>query len=143
METLKRFVSQFAPMEISNVHKMGRRYYQISEKLLHMKNSIDRDTYGVGVFLGEEKKQFNPSFALLDMIGKKTKKITKINDKGEWLFVCKRDVFEDNIIKSSERGICIVQNELGETLGYGRISKKKNKLNLEPIKDRGDFLRRE
>jgi ribosome biogenesis protein Nip4 len=52
-------------------------------------------------------------------------------------------LFEENFIGKGSLGTAIVQNDLGEILGYGKVSKQKNKLILNPIKDRGDFLRRE
>jgi len=143
MEAIKSFVEKFCSFEIQNVHKTGRRFYQISKELLECKKSINRDFFYIGTFLGETKKEFVPSLALLEMIAKKTSKKVFVNKKGEWLFTCKRDVFEENIVKKNvEKGVCLVQNEKDENLGYGLLQKKRS-LMLKPLLDKGDYLRRE
>ena len=140
MEKINSFISKFCNLHLENVHKVGRRYYQVAPELWKEKESVDRDVYHIGTFLGEAKKEFIPSLELIDMIAKKSNKKLFVNDKGEWMFQCKRDVFEENIIKKNvSKGLCLVQNSKDENIGYGVL----NRNNLKPILDRGDFLRRE
>lgn len=143
MEALKKFVENFCSFDLENIHKIGRRYYQADTEIWDYAQTINREIFGIGVFLGENKKEFTPSLALLEIISKKSQKKVFVNPKGEWLFTCKRDVFQENIIKKNvEKGICLVQNENDENLGYGILQKGK-KIMIKPLLDKGDFLRRE
>jgi ribosome biogenesis protein Nip4 len=144
MEALKKFVEQFCPFDLQNVHAIGRRYYLVEEALWKIKGEIPRDVYALGTYLGEEKKYFYPSTALLEIIAKKSSKKIVVNERGEWLFTCKRDVFMENVLKSNvDRGLCLVQNEHDENIGYGIIDRKGKATMIRPLLDKGDFLRRE
>ena len=114
----------------------------MGEDLKNLK--IDRETHSKGLFLGEDKKGFKPSLALLEMIAKDSKRKAFLNEKGAWMFICGRDVFGESIEKSSvEEGLVLVQNDKDENLGYGKIWKKKGELFIKNILDKGDYLRRE
>lgn len=143
MEKIKKFVERFCIFDILNIHKIGRKYWQVIPEVWDYKETIKKDTFYLGVFLGEEKKEFIPSLGLLEIISKKSAKKVFVNKKGEWLFTCKRDVFGENILKKQvQQGACLVQNEKDENIGYGIFQNKKNSI-LKPLLDKGDFLRRE
>ncbi len=143
MEALKQFVEKFCNFELENIHKMGRKYYQADPLLWNYSKDIKRDLFHIGLFLGETKKAFIPSLALLEIISKKSQKKVFLNERGEWLFTCKRDVFQENITKSNiQNGLCLVQNEKDENVGYG-VLQHGGKHMLKPLLDKGDFLRRE
>jgi ribosome biogenesis protein Nip4 len=102
--------------------------------------------FGVGIFLGEEKKYFEPSPALIELIaGKVTEHKAIVDEKAAWLFLCGRDIFDKGVKEkgtATNKGYLLVQNEEGENLGYGLHSHQKNIL-IKHLQDRGFYLRRE
>lgn len=145
MNKLTQFCKQFSDMEILDVIQIGRRYYQAPKNLLAIKDQVtSRDVYSIGVPLGEEKKGFEPSPALLEMLAKNSMKKAYINKRGSWLFLCKRDVFEESIVSTTvKEGLVLVQNEHDENLGYGELKHIRGKAFIKLLLDRGDYLRRE
>jgi ribosome biogenesis protein Nip4 len=124
--------------------KIGRFFYLAEQPLISLQARIKRDAFGAGLFLGEQRKQFEPSLALLELLSQKTKKKAFVSEAAEWLFLCGRDVFENNIVKlEAKKGLVLVQNLKNENLGLGELSKKGNKAVIKNLLDRGDFLRRE
>ncbi len=142
---MKNFVKKFTDEEISDVVKIGRKYFQVSEEMQKVLGElkINRDPEHAGIFLGEKiGKEFSPGMGLLDIIGKMTTKKAVIDEKSEWLFLCDRDVFKDSVIKCNvQKGFVLVMNKKDEVLGYGIV--QKGNVMIENKLDRGDFLRRE
>jgi len=141
-----KFTQQFTNIEMTDIRRVGRNFYQAEERLWEIKNGVKRDIYSLGLFLGEEKMGFSPSPALMELISKfpdaQSKKIF-INRKAEWLFLCGRNVLSDSIAKNPNRlseGLVIVQNENDENLGYG-LFKKEDTLIIKHILDKGRYLR--
>ena len=140
MKPLNEFIENFTEEKPENVVKKGREYYIVTPKLQKIANEIERNYFSIGVPLGEYKKNFKPSLSLLDWLSKRTEKKVFINKKTEWLFLCGRDVFTENIIKINvKKGKVLVQNEKDENIGLGIL----NDSGIRHIMDRGDFLRRE
>lgn len=149
------FIRQFSDMKITAV-KIGNEYYHCPEPVAKLKNSIKVRPYSAGIFLGIRTKggkiEFKPSVALLDILSKNSDKKIFVDKKGEWLFLCGRDLFGKSIKKANfneEDELVLVQNENDENLGYGLIvtdvkhSRNKDKVVVENLLDRGSFLRRE
>ena len=152
MNTLDSFVAYFSDEKIDGVLKIGSSFFKIDEEqaalIREIKKNSGKDPKYAGKLLGETRRgRFEPSVALLDILGKKTKRKIVIDDNAEWLFLCGRDVFGRSILKADvQTGFVIVQNKTGDTLGFGRITDdllKKNKAVVDNKLDRGDFLRRE
>ena len=139
------FVKQFTNYTIENVQKIGKLYFQISPDLFKIKETIKRDIFSMGIFLGEDHVGFKPSPALLDIIAKfpdVTKKIY-VSDRAEWLFLCGRNILGDSVIKNPNNlrdGPVLVQNNLDENLGLG-VFKMENELVIRCVLDRGSYLR--
>jgi len=141
-----KFTKQFTDIEINNVHRLGRNFYQAEERLWEIKNGVTRDIYSLGLFLGEEKTGFSPSPALLDLISKfpdaQSKKLF-VNKKAEWMFLCGRNVLPSSIAKNPNgltEGLVLVQNERDENLGYG-LFKMEDQLIIKHVLDKGRYLR--
>jgi ribosome biogenesis protein Nip4 len=148
MNKLISFVKEFTKDEVKEINateKIGRKYFYLTPELKQARNKIPIEPHAAGTFLGELKNnKFMPSIALLDLLCKYTSKKIIIAKKGETMFLYKKDVFEDNIIKSGvDEGYCLVLNEKNELLGYGELVKKGRQKLLLNLLDRGDFLRRE
>ena len=141
-----KFTKQFTDTELADVHRVGRNFYLAEKRLWEIKNGVNRDIYSLGLFLGEEKMGFSPSPALMDLISKlpdaQSKKIF-INKKAEWLFLCGRNILPESVVKNPNNlsdGLVVVQNEIGENLGYGQF-KKEDTLIIKHILDKGRYLR--
>ena len=140
MKALNEFLEKFTEEKIETVVKKGRNYYAADEELQKLAGGIDRDFFSIGIPLGEYKNDFRPSLALLEWLSKKSEKKAFINKKAEWMFLCGRDAFANNIVNSNvKNGLVLVQNEKDENLGLGLLNEK----GIKNILDRGDFLRRE
>ncbi len=149
------FIRQFSDIKITAV-KIGNDYYHCPDSVAKIKNSIKVRPYSAGIFLGTRAKsansEFRPSVALLDILSKNSDKKVFVDKKGEWLFLCGRDLFGASVKKvnfNEEDELVLVQNENDENLGYGLIvtdvkhSRNKDKMVVKNILDRGSFLRRE
>ena len=144
MDEIKKFISGFTKTDIGNIKKIGRRYFLAEKTLEKTSEKINSEIFSIGIFLGEKKKEFRPTPALIDIIAKHSHKKIFITKKAEWLFLCDRDVFSDNIIKENEKkaGKVLVQNEKNENLGYGELIYGKRKY-IKNLLDKGNYLRRE
>lgn len=141
-----KFTQQFTNIEMTNIRRVGRNFYQAEERLWEIKNGVTRDIYSLGLFLGEEKMGFSPSPALIELISKfpdaQSKKVF-INKQSEWLFLCGRNVLSNSIAKNPNKlseGLVLVQNEHDENLGYG-LFKKEDTLIIKHVLDKGRYLR--
>jgi len=146
LSLFNKFTKQFTDRELSDVHRVGRNFYQAEERLWEIKNGVTRDIYSLGLFLGEEKMGFSPSPALIELISKfpdaQSKKVF-INKKSEWLFLCGRNILSESIAKNPHllsEGLVLVQNEQDENLGYG-LFKREDTLIIKHVLDKGRYLR--
>ena len=149
---IHEFIRQFSDVKITAV-KIGNGYYQCNEKVARVKNSIKAKPFAAGIFLGEKARSgFRPSAALLDILASNSTKKLFVDKKGEWLFLCGRDLFGSSVKKADfneEEEFVLVQNERDENLGYGLVvadvmhSRNKDKEVVNNLFDRGSFLRRE
>ncbi|MBW3014680.1 hypothetical protein KY335_05580 [Candidatus Woesearchaeota archaeon] len=140
---IHKFISQFCDRKFDTV-KIRRNYYLADKSLLDIRDKIKKnmnlEPESAGVFLGTEKKDFTPSFALLELLSKHSKKKAFVDDKTEWLFLCGRDIFKESVKKcSAKEGLVLVQNKHDENLGLGKIVDKKD-LFIKNISNRGKFL---
>jgi len=112
MKEIQQFIKKFSEKEIPNIIKKGRNYYLIKEEL----KDLVKEYFSIGLPLGEYKREFKPTPALLEILSKNSNNKIFINKKAEWLFLCGRDVFEDNIVREGEiKDIFLVQNEETKT----------------------------
>lgn len=142
------FIKIFTDYKFDNIILQGKEYYLVNPETIPVKEKIKLDTFAPGLFLGRQKnKMFYPSPALLDLIAKHSTRKVFINDKSEWLFLCKNDVFGKSINKANvKRGLCLVQNRIDENLGYGKFvapmdNRNLNNMVIKNILDKGEYLR--
>lgn len=152
MQKIERFISRFTENKLLHIIKIGKNYYHVLPELRKLMEkagkNIGREAQYVGIFLGKEKeKNFIPSLALLDMIGRTTHRWVMVDDKAEWLFLCGRDIFSSSVVKANvKKGMVMICNKKKEILGYGDMAgttNKKDNVHIKNILDKGDFLRRE
>ena len=141
---MKEFIQKFTDEDVGNIVKLHKSYYLVNKELTKIMNEISDEPQSVGVYLGEDEK---PSLALLDILAKKSGRKLIVNEKGEFLFICGRDLMGKSIKSSNvDKGLVLVQNGKDENLGYGKIVgdlSQKEEIVVKNLLDRGDFLRRE
>jgi 60S ribosome subunit biogenesis protein NIP7 len=142
------FIRDFTDKSIGNIIKIRNRYYLADKELVELKQKIKLEPEAIGLFLGEEiKNDFKPSPALIDEIAKISTRKIFVNEKGEWLFLCGRDLFGKSVIKANTNyGLVLVQSMRDENLGYGKFIgniNDKERIVIKNLLDKGDYLRRE
>ena len=147
-EFVKRFRTHIILDETLLVEKRNR-YYLLSENL---RRYVSSDFLYAGTYFGEtRRKEFQPSFPLLNMIAKTDANKVYVDEKTEWLFICGRDIFKRGVKKTTgtaKRGnYTLVMNLRGECLGFGQFlvdsTEKRESVAVQNLLDLGDFLRRE
>jgi ribosome biogenesis protein Nip4 len=148
-KTFKEFCLQFG-REVDSV-KIGKRHFSDPNNLLPMAQEHKWDVFSVGLYLGEERRDFIPTSALIDLLAKDNDNRITVGAKAAWLFVCNRDILMDGVLEAGVfkvNDLVFVQDHNGNVLGYGRIvapyhASMRNKTYLKHIFDRGEYLRRE
>jgi ribosome biogenesis protein Nip4 len=148
MKELKDFLASInAAYEPAGLKmNLNNRRFAVSEEVAAHIRDRGRMVYA-GKLLGRTKGEFIPSAALLRELGvvQGPNKLW-VDERVGWLFVCGRDIFAENILKSEgevKEGTCLLVMMGGDCLGYGKIEKRDGKMIVANIFDVGDFLRRE
>lgn len=147
------FTKRFTDEKITDLIEVQKKFFHANPELVELNEklsaNINREPVAIGTFLGEvKKKEFKPSVALLDMLADKTDRKITVDDNGEWLFLCGRDMFGNSVLRWPEKyGTVLVQNLKDEVLGYGTLlgnpQERSGTVAVKTLLDRGDFLRRE
>ena len=146
---LNDFVRKFGNIVLdeAKIVKIGRNYFYADNDLMKIRDAIKKDTFSIGVFIGEEKNYFEPSPLFVEMLSKSdgTNKIKiYVNKKAEWLFLCGRSILLESISKNPhniKEGYVFVQNENDENLGYGLFQQQGKDLIVKNLLDKGKYLR--
>ena len=145
---LDEFTSQFTKKPIPYI-KIGTRFFLENKQLQPL--LLSKGTLELfGYFLGEiKKKQFFPSFNLLDLLSEISDESVIVNEWGEIDFLYGKHLRKRHIIdiQGSLEKDCLklVKNQFDETLGYGRFlgfSEKKAQI-VKHVLDRGVFIKRD
>jgi len=148
MDKFQQFCRQFTSKELEHVVKIGKRYFYDPKGLLDAQHW---EVFSVGLFLGEEKREFQPTSALIDLLAQHNQKRVVVGSKAAWLFLCARDILMDGVLEPGlfdHQELAIVADHEGNVLGYGKVvapfnSKMRNKTYVKHILDKGEYLRRE
>ena len=126
--------------------RMNNQYFLLNDE---MRGSIlDKNLLiYAGKYLGKDQRYFVPSSILLEKLGKEssTKKV-KVGQDAGWLFICGKDIFEENIIDVTGKltlGQYYLVMMKDTCLGYGRYETSDDRRVIHNLFDIGDFLRRE
>lgn len=148
---LTQFIKHFTNEEIiKDVTKINREYFLVGSELKKIIAQIKTKPSFAGIPLGSERgKLFAPSPFLLKKLASSTAKKIIVDSKGEWLFICGKDIFGKSVSSFGSAAaigdFVLVENLHGECLGYGKMvaEKESRGLVVEHLFDIGDFLRRE
>jgi ribosome biogenesis protein Nip4 len=149
--TFAEFCKQFTSEDIPDVVKIGKRYFYDPLHLLKVTQEHKWDAFSVGLYLGEEKKEFQATSALIDLLAQKNEKRVIVGSKAAWLFLCGRDILMDGVFEAGEfahNELAFVADHNGNVLGYGTVvapynTKMKNKTYVKHRLDKGEYLHRE
>ena len=104
----------------------------------------------IGTYLGRAgAKHFIPSLWLLGALAALAPKKVFVNEKGEWLFICGRNLWGASVTRTDgdlKKGdVAFVFNRHDECLGYGTVvaAPGAKRAFLDRIFDIGDLIRRE
>lgn len=135
---LKEFISLFTEeFPRGKIWKKEHKFFLVKEEPYY------KPQY-TGIYLGKIKKIFYPSLWLLQWLKERTDKKVVVDKKGEWMFICGKDVFKKSLnkkFKVEKNDYVLVLNKYNECLGYGIFQDKK--IIVKNLFDIGDFLRRE
>ena len=142
---MKEFIAQFTAQKLfdeSQVRRISNDFFLVQPELAAMLKKITLPPLHTGLYLGRmNEKSAQPSLDLLQMLAKTDAKKVWLNDKGAWLFVCKRPALAASITKAEVQpsDLVLVLNAHDECIGYGMFDGR----NVKNYYDIGDFLRRE
>jgi ribosome biogenesis protein Nip4 len=149
--TFDQFCRQFTDKPLPHVVKIGKRYFFDPKDLLKVAQEHKWDVFSVGLYLGEERKEFTPTSAFIDLLAARNDQRVAVGNKAAWLFVCGRDILMDGVLEAGDlrvNDLAFVVDHKHNLLGYGRIvapyhPKMRNKTYLKHVLDKGEYLRRE
>jgi ribosome biogenesis protein Nip4 len=142
---LRELNSAYNPGE-SEVLRINDKYFTLDPALIDGLKVREGLVYA-GRYLGRDRRLFEPSSLLLQMLASEpdTRKV-HVGRAAAWLFVCGRDIFEENIT-SAEGDLAPGGHFLviysGQCLGYGRYETVWDRIMLRNLFNIGDFLHRE
>lgn len=147
--TFSEFLSEFDAEPIGDVVRIGKRYFWDPTGLSAVVKKHEWDVFGLGVYLGEERRQFRPTPAMIDLI--RTSSVLEVDGKAAEMFLYGKDILMKGVKGNPdfpERKLVIVRDTDGNTLGYGRIASRfdprnGNRVYVKRLLDKGDYLRRE
>lgn len=144
-ELLKAFIAQFTKeniVDFGRVRAIGNDFFLVKPEIAKVLASMTLPPLYAGQYLGRfQDKLARPSLDLLQLIAKTDAKKVVLNDKGAWMFVCRRPALAASIVKNDAQphDVVLVLNQHEECIGYGAFDGK----NVKNFYDIGDFLRRE
>jgi len=131
--------------ELGVIIKKSRYVFATTPEIRLYMEELSTDFFSIGLPLGEIKKDFLPTPALIEFLSNHSTKKVVVDKKSEWMFLCKKDIFTKGVKKiltKKNRGRVFVQNEFDENLGIASFSEKGNVL-LKNILDKGAYIRKE
>lgn len=142
---MREFIAQFTQQKLfdeATVRRISNDFFLVQPELAATLKKIKLPPLQTGLYLGRmNEKSAQPSLDLLQMLAKTDAKKVWLNDKGAWLFVCKRPALAASITKceAEPSDLVLVMNAHDECIGYGVFDGR----NVKNYYDIGDFLRRE
>jgi len=138
------------------VFLLSRDLGKILDKMDEMDKTgtLTKNLVSAGIKVGEAGRRFRFSLEGAFFLARKEKKRVYVDDKAEMLFLYSRDVFSSSVERVThdvrENDIVFVCNRYGDIIGIGRarfdakeISKKGERVAVENLVDRGEYLRKE
>ena len=146
MRLLRRFLEQVGSKMDPEVLMIDSKRFTLSQELGRRRFSRENLVYA-GTYLGRNRRLFEPGSPLLQMLeAEEGIRKVHLDRAAAWLFVCGRDIFEENIEGVEDTlelgGYYLVMFD-GRCIGYGRFETSAGIHVIRNLFDLGDFLRRE
>ncbi|VVB81941.1 Uncharacterised protein [uncultured archaeon] len=140
-QTLQEFLLPFGIKQAPEAQIINRSYFITKERMPGAIYSGECIAHMRGPVL-------IPSITFLQQIGKQARKHVVVNAKGEWLYICGRDIFGKAIIEHNKPEVgdrVVILNEHKECIGYGDMLAPldSKRVVIKRLFDIGDLLRRE
>ncbi len=151
-EEFESFIRRFtkAKLEAAKLVTIDDKLFSVQENIIPF---LKRRPFPV--YAGElmaELKPFRPSLSLLQRLGTISEKAVVVNKRGEWFWICGRDLWAPSIVeikgKLGKGDLVTVLNNEKECLGYGLVIAEKkahfksNRRVIENKLDIGWWLRK-
>jgi len=141
---VEEFLKQFGIKEKFSYCVLGRSFFIFDDKKLLKQMPL----YAGECIAHERGVVLVPSVDLLQHIGRAARKRVVLSHKGEWLFICGRDIFGKSIVSHNNPVVgdrVVVLNKHNECRGYGDVVAplEEKKVVVRRLFDIGDLLRRE
>lgn len=138
---LIEFLKPFGIKQAPEAKIINRSYYITKE-------SIQNAIYSGECIAHIRGPVLIPSTIFLQQIAKQARRHVTVNAKGEWLYICGRDVFGKAIVEHNNPEVgdrVVILNEHKECLGYGDMTAPldSKRVVIKRLFDIGDLLRRE
>ncbi|MBN2336874.1 hypothetical protein JXL21_15065 [Candidatus Bathyarchaeota archaeon] len=146
MRLLKRFLREVGSTYRPDIVMIDSKRFTLTGELEERKLGREGLVYA-GKYLGRNRRLFEPSSLLLQAAaeGEGARRV-HLDRETAWLFVCGKDVFEENI-RQVDGGLELGRHYLvlfdGRCIGYGRYETSAGIRVVRNLFDIGDFLRRE
>ncbi len=146
MRLLRRFLRQVGSKMDLEVLMIDSKRFNLSQDMRRQGFSRENLVYA-GTYLGRNRRRFEPGSPFLQLLAADdmTRKVHLDRDAA-WLFVCGRDIFEENIMRVEgvlELGGYYLVMFDGRCIGYGRFETSAGIHVIRNLFDLGDFIRRE
>jgi ribosome biogenesis protein Nip4 len=122
---MMKFIAQFTNQKLFDealVRRIGNDFFLVKPELSSVLQKIKLPALCAGLYLGRfQDKTSVPSLDLLNLIAKTDAKKVWLNEKGAWLFVCRRPALAQSIVKAdaSPGELVLVLTGRDECIGYG------------------------
>jgi predicted ribosome-associated RNA-binding protein Tma20 len=137
------WLKQYGNFNVPKLTQIGRSQFTNVEHTLLSKQPV----YS-GELIGFQKKDsWAPSVDFLQKMAKNSKRHVVVDDKGEWMTICGRDLFGTSIVSHNNPGMgdfVVILNKHKEAIGLGKIVSEMTGKNVvvQRLYDIGDLLRR-
>ncbi len=142
--SIAEFLKPFGIKKEIDAQLVGNTYFIVKDKQFLAKKPI----YTGECIAHMRGQSLIPSIDFLQQIGKEARKHVVLNPKGEWLFICGRDVFGKSIASHNNPEVgdrVAILNQHRECIGYGDIIApiEEKVMVIKRLFDIGNLLRRE
>jgi len=132
-----------SPVDQSSLVRLKNELFDVNSELKRVIAQIPKDPIYAGKLILREGRIPSPGLSLLERLGREAPRKVWVSKKGEWLFICGRNLLPGSIERTEGhpklKDAVVVLNKHGECLGYGELTEKQ----ITRWFDLGDLLRRE
>jgi len=137
---IEEYLKQFGIKEQIDTISLNRALYRKADKTLLQK----KPAYSGELIARQRGDTYIPSINFLQHIGKQARHKVHVDNKGEWMVICGRDLFKKSVTKHTNPqpdDKVVIINQHDECIGYGDY--QEGRIAVKNLFDIGNLLRRE